>query len=73
MIQIHDVIKSSSNKEKAIENYVKDIGNKFKILFIDEMHIFNIVDALIIKKIFFFFKKYKIFLLITSNFQPDDL
>ena len=73
MIQIHDVIKSSSNKETAIENYVKDIGNKFKILFIDEMHIFNIVDALIIKKIFFFFKKYKIFLLITSNFQPDDL
>ena len=73
MIQIHDVIKSSSNKETAIENYVKDIGNKFKILFIDEMHIFNIVDALIIKKIFFFFKKYKIFFLITSNFQPDDL
>ena len=73
MIQIHDVIKSSSNKETAIENYVKDIRNKFKILFIDEMHIFNIVDALIIKKIFFFFKKYKIFLLITSNFQPDDL
>ncbi|MDC0045447.1 cell division protein ZapE, partial [Pelagibacteraceae bacterium] len=40
---------------------------------IDEMHIFNIVDALIIKKIFFFLSKYKIFLIISSNFHPDDL
>ena len=37
------------------------------------MHIFNIVDALIIKKIFFFLKKYKIFLIISSNFHPNEL
>ena len=73
MIEIHKVIKVSKNKDEAIENYIKDFGKKFKILFIDEMHIFNIVDALIIKKIFFFLSKYKIFLIISSNFQPDDL
>ena len=73
MIEIHEAIKRSNNKEKAIENYVKDISKKHRLLFIDEMHIFNIVDALIIKKIFFLLIKHKIFLIISSNFQPDHL
>ena len=73
MIEIHKVVKNSKDKEKAIENYVKDLSSKYKLLFIDEMHIFNIVDALIIKKIFFLFSKYKVFIIISSNFQPDDL
>ena len=73
MIQIHEIVKNSANKDKAIEEYVKDISKNFKLLFIDEMHIFNIVDALIIKKIFFLLKKYKVFLLISSNFKPNDL
>ncbi len=73
MIQIHKAVKDSSTKDEAIEDYIKDLGQKFKLLFIDEMHIFNIVDALIIKKIFFFLSKYKIFLIISSNFHPEDL
>ncbi len=73
MIKIHQAIKKSKNKDEAIENYIRDLGKKFKLLYIDEMHIFNIVDALIIKKIFFFLAKYKIFLIISSNFHPDKL
>ncbi len=73
MIKIHEVIKTSSNKDDAIENFIRDMGKTFKLLYIDEMHIFNIVDALIIKKIFFFLSKYKIFLIISSNFEPDEL
>ena len=73
MIQIHEVVRSSSNKDKAIEEYINKISKKFKMLFIDEMHIFNIVDALIIKKIFFLLNKHKIFLIISSNFKPEDL
>ena len=73
MLKIHEVVKNSLNKDEAIENFIKDFGKKFKLLFIDEMHIFNIVDALIIKKIIFFLSKYKIFLIISSNFHPDEL
>ena len=73
MIEIHRVTKDSSSKDEAIEDYIKNLGKKFKIFFVDEMHIFNIVDALIIKKIFFFLSKYKIFLIISSNFHPEDL
>ncbi len=70
MLKIHDVVKNSANKNEAIESFIKDLGQKYKLLYIDEMHIFNIVDALIIKKIFFFLKKYKIFIIISSNFSP---
>tara|TARA_B100000575_G_scaffold259221_1_gene231313 strand:+ start:4619 stop:5659 length:1041 start_codon:yes stop_codon:yes gene_type:complete len=73
MIEIHKIVDKSNNKDKAIEVYIKNISKEFKLLFIDEMHIFNIVDALIIKKVFFLLAKYNIFLIISSNFQPDDL
>ena len=73
MLEIHRIVKNSNNKDMAIEVFVKDLSKKNKLLFIDEMHIFNIVDALIIKKIFFLLKKYKVFIIISSNFQPDDL
>ena len=73
MIEIHQVVKTSSNKDKAIEEYIKKISKNYKMLFIDEMHIFNIVDALIIKKIFYLLNKHNIFLLISSNFKPDNL
>ena len=45
MIKIHDAVKNSSNKDEAIEEFIKDISRKFRLLYIDEMHIFNIVDA----------------------------
>lgn len=73
MNEIHEQVKKSENKELAIENYVKNLSRDYKIIFIDELHIFNIVDALIIKKIFNYFSKYKIFVLLSSNFHPDNL
>ncbi len=73
MIQIHKIVKNSNNKDKAIDEFIRNISRNFKLLFIDEMHIFNIVDALIIKKIFFLLIKYKVFLIISSNFKPDEL
>ncbi len=73
MIKIHEVIQNSANKDEAIEIFIKNLGKRFKLLYIDEMHIFNIVDALIIKKIFYLLRKYKIFLIISSNFHPNEL
>jgi len=72
MINIHSFI-NNSKKENALDVYIKDLSKDFKLIFIDELHIFNIVDALLIKKIFILFKKYKIFILTSSNFMPSDL
>ena len=73
MNNIHKNISSVNKNEKKLESYVKEISKKNKILFIDELHIFNIVDALIVKKIFMLFDKYNIFILVSSNFHPKEL
>tara|TARA_Y100000590_G_scaffold406956_1_gene496721 strand:- start:713 stop:1753 length:1041 start_codon:yes stop_codon:yes gene_type:complete len=73
MNEVHQNINLNKKNLKKLEEYVKNLSNQIKILFIDELHIYNIVDALIIKKLFNLFDKYKIFVLISSNFHPTDL
>jgi cell division protein ZapE len=73
MINLHAYINNAENKKTALDKYIKDISKKYRIVFLDELHIFNIVDALLIKKVFLLFKKYKIFVLVSSNFHPSQL
>lgn len=73
MNDIHEAINLSNNKGKKLEYFVKELSKDIQILFIDELHIFNIVDALIIKKFFHLLEEKKIFLMTSSNFHPDDL
>ena len=73
MSRIHDNINSNENKSKKIELFIKKFCKDIKILFIDELHIFNIVDALLIKKIFHILEENNIFVMTSSNFQPNDL
>ena len=73
MNRIHDTINSNKNKHHTLELFIKDFCKEIKILFIDELHIFNIVDALLIKKIFHLLEENNIFVMTSSNFQPSDL
>ena len=73
MSRIHDNINSNENKSKKMELFIKKFCKDIKILFIDELHIFNIVDALLIKKIFHILEENNIFVMTSSNFQPNDL
>ena len=73
MNELHVFINNPKNKELALENFIKSISKKYNIIFLDELHIFNIVDALIIKKVFLLLKKYNVFILVSSNFKPDEL
>ncbi len=73
MNQIHSAINVNNSHDQNLDNHVKKISKKNKVIFIDELHIYNIVDALIIKKIFTLFDKYKVFTVVTSNFHPKDL
>ena len=72
MINIHAFINDNKNKP-SLDQYISDLKKNFDIIFIDELHIFNIVDALIVRKIFILFQKYKIFILTSSNFKPHEL
>ena len=71
MIDIHAFI--NNKNESNLNKYISNLKSSFDLIFIDELHIFNIVDALLIKKIFTLFEKYKIFILISSNFKPYEL
>ena len=73
MSKIHDNINSNKNKTKKIELFIREFCKDIKILFIDELHIFNIVDALLIKKVFHILEEQNIFIMTSSNFQPNDL
>ena len=68
---IHEVI--NSNKNKKLESFIRDLCKDIKILFIDELHIFNIVDALLIKKVFHLLEENNVFVMTSSNFKPNDL
>ena len=73
MNDVHAEINLSSEKEKGLETFIKKLSQNIKILFIDELHIFNIVDALLIKKIFELLENNNIFVMTSSNFEPESL
>ena len=73
MNDIHEVINLNNDREKKLEYFVEELSKDIYILFIDELHIFNIVDALIIKKVFHFLEEKNIFIMTSSNFHPDEL
>ena len=73
MNEVHNTININQSRDEKLEDYVKQLSKKIKVFFIDELHIFNIVDALIVKRLFVLFSKYKIFILVSSNFHPQNL
>ena len=73
MNDVHNTININQGRNEKLEDYVKNLSKNINVFFIDELHIFNIVDALIVKKLFTLFDKYKIFVLVSSNFHPQNL
>ena len=73
MNEVHTAINLNNYSEKKLESFVIKFSKNIQILFIDELHIFNIVDALIVKKVFQLFEKNNIFIMISSNFHPKEL
>ena len=72
MINFHDY--RHKNKEKnSIYSFVKDLKKKYRIIYLDEFQVTNIVDAMILGKLFETIFKENIFVIITSNTKIDDL
>jgi len=73
MINFHDFIFQVKDKENAIEKFVKDLNKKTKILYFDEFQVNNIVDAMILGKLFKKIFEKKILVLFSSNIKINDL
>ncbi len=73
MLNFHDYIFQNKDKENGVNNFVKDLCNKVEILYFDEFQVTNIVDAMILGKLFekIFDKNIKV--IFSSNIRINDL
>ena len=73
MVNFHDYIFKNKDKENGIANFVKDLNNEAEVLYFDEFQVTNIVDAMILGKLFekIFDKNIKV--IFSSNIKINDL
>ena len=75
MIKFHDFVFQNKdiNKDNIIDNFVKDLSKKTKLLYFDEFQVTNIVDAMILGSLFKKIFEEKINVIFSSNIKIDDL
>ena len=73
MIEFHDFIFENKKKENGISEFVKDLGKRARILYFDEFQVTNIVDAMILGKLFEKIFNENIKVIFSSNTHIDDL
>ena len=71
MIKFHDFI--FQNKVNGIDKFVKNLKKKAEIIYFDEFQVTNIVDAMILGKLFQRIFEEKIKVIFSSNTKIDDL
>jgi cell division protein ZapE len=73
MHKFHDFIFQNKDKENGIEQFVKDFKKKTQIIYFDEFQVTNIVDAMILGKLFKRIFEEKIKVIFSSNININDL
>ena len=73
MIKFHDFIFQNKDKENGIELFVKNLNKKVQIIYFDEFQVTNIVDAMILGKLFRIIFEKKIKVIFSSNINIKDL
>ncbi len=75
MLNFHDFVHENKNKEdeNIINLFVKDLKLKASLIYFDEFQVTNIVDAMILGKLFYKIFSENIKIIITSNIQISDL
>ena len=71
MINFHNF--AHKNKKDSIESFVKDLKKKYELLYLDEFQVTNIVDAMILGKLFETIFKENLKIIITSNTKIENL
>jgi len=72
MINFHDFRQKKKNNN-TISDYVKKLKKKYDLIYIDEFQVTNIVDAMILGKLFEVIFKENIKIIITTNTKLNDL
>ena len=75
MIKFHDFRHEHEkrNKDNSIEIFVQELKKQASLIYLDEFQVTNIVDAMILGKLFEIIIKENILIIITSNTKVEDL
>ncbi len=73
MIEFHNFIFENKDKEKGTDLFVKDLAKKARLIYFDEFQVTNIVDAMILGKLFKKIFDEKINVIFSSNTKINDL
>ncbi len=73
MIKFHDFIFENKDKKDGIDLFVKDLRKNAKLIYFDEFQVTNIVDAMILGKLFKKIFDEKINVIFSSNTKINDL
>ena len=72
MISFHD-FRHEKKDDSTIKSFVKKIKEKYDLIYLDEFQVTNIVDAMILGKLFEIIFEEKIKIIITTNTKLNDL
>ena len=75
MINFHDFVfqNKNDNNENIIDTFVKDLKIKTEIIYFDEFQVTNIVDAMILGKLFSKIFEENIRVIFSSNININNL
>ena len=73
MIKFHDFIFENKDKNNGIDLFVKDLRKSTKLIYFDEFQVTNIVDAMILGKLFKKIFEEKINVIFSSNIKIKNL
>jgi predicted ATPase len=73
MVKFHDFIFENKDKSDGIDLFVKNISKDTELLYFDEFQVTNIVDAMILGKLFKKIFEEKIKVIFSSNIKINDL
>jgi len=72
MINFHD-FRHEKDDDNSIRTFVKNLKSKYDLLYLDEFQVTNIVDAMILGKLFEIIFSQNIKIIITTNTKLNDL
>ena len=73
MIKFHDFIFKNKDKDNGIDLFVKDLSKNVSLIYFDEFQVTNIVDAMILGKLFKRIFEEKIKVIFSSNIEINNL
>jgi cell division protein ZapE len=71
--KINKLNNNASNNADAVEHIAKEIAKNYSALYLDEFQVNNIVDAMLLSRLFMILINRGVYIFITSNAKPSEI